>query len=323
MDGGEGTDTLQIIYGGGSNADLTLLSKFEDIEVVLGSENDDTIRMFSTQIRKLTRIDGGGQEGDFLNISGDAIDLRGITIGGFASISYEGVGTTIAVDNLSVARMLDGGFATGETLTIAGGTLTDAERLELHRKDIEFIVHNGRKTTIADVDGSKPTTPTPTTPTTPAADKPLMLTGTSGKDALTGAGGADTLNGGTGNDVLTGNAGADHFVFNTTLGKGTKPSNQNKKVNFDTITDFKPGEDKILLDNAIFKKLGKGSAEAPGALKPSVFKKSKATDKDDFLVYKGGVVFYDADGNGTKHKPVEIIKIANKAALSAADFLII
>jgi hypothetical protein len=69
--------------------------------------------------------------------------------------------------------------------------------------------------------------------------------------------------------------------------------------------------------------LGKGTADAPGALKKSFFKKNKATDKDDFLTYKGGIVFYDADGNGAKYKPVEIIKIANKAALSAADFFII
>jgi hypothetical protein len=94
-------------------------------------------------------------------------------------------------------------------------------------------------------------------------------------------------------------------------------------VNFDTITDFASGEDKILLDNAVFKKLGKGSPASPGALNKKFFKKGKATDKDDFLSYKNGIVSYDADGNGTKAKAVEIIKIANKAALSAADFLVI
>ncbi|WP_457089278.1 hypothetical protein [Microvirga sp. P5_D2] len=324
IDGGEGVDTLQIKSSGDpdfADADFTWLSKFDGIEVILGSSHNDTIHMFSSQIRKLTRIDGGGQSGDRLHIGGDAIDLRGITIAGFNKITYGGDGTTIAVDSVAVAKMLDGEPADGETLTIAGGALTDAERLDLHKKGIDYIVHNGRKTTIADVDGSKPTAPT--TPTTPDTDKPLLLNGTRGRDALKGAGGNDTLNGGYGNDVLTGGAGADHFVFNSALGKGTTKANQNKKVNFDTITDFKPGEDKILLDNAIFKKLGKGSPSAPGALKKNFFKKNKATDKDDFLTYKSGVVYYDADGNGTKYKPVEIIKIANKAALSASDFLII
>ncbi|WP_112662090.1 M10 family metallopeptidase C-terminal domain-containing protein [Microvirga flavescens] len=149
------------------------------------------------------------------------------------------------------------------------------------------------------------------------------LTGTRKKDVLKGGIGADRINGGSGNDILTGGDGADQFVFNSALGKGTKASNQNKKVNFDTITDFKPGDDKILLDNAIFKKLGKGSVNSPGALNKKFFKKNKATDKDDYLIYKKGIVYYDADGAGTNYKPIEIIKIANKASLSAADFLII
>ncbi len=141
---------------------------------------------------------------------------------------------------------------------------------------------------------------------------------------LTGAGGNDTLKGASGNDVLTGGAGADAFVFNTALGKGTTSKNQNKKVNFDTITDFKPGEDKIWLDNKIFTKLGKaGSEAAPAALNKKFFKMTKAKDSNDYVIYKNGVVYYDADGKGTKSKPVEIIKIANKAALTAADFLVI
>ncbi len=142
---------------------------------------------------------------------------------------------------------------------------------------------------------------------------------TRGKNVLTGGIGADRLNGGYGNDVLTGGAGADRFVFDARPGTWKT----DRKVNFDTITDFTRGEDKILLDNKIFKKLGKGTMEAPGTLNKKFFKKTKATDKNDYLIYKSGVVSYDADGNGAKYKPVEIMKIANKAALSAADFLIV
>jgi Ca2+-binding RTX toxin-like protein len=153
----------------------------------------------------------------------------------------------------------------------------------------------------------------------PPVAKPLMLIGKRGKDVLKGEGGNDTLNGGYGNDILTGGNGADQFVFNAKLGTWKT----DRKVNFDIITDFTSGEDKILLADVIFKKLGKGTMDAPGALNKKFFKKTKATDKNDYLIYQGGVVSYDADGNGTKYKPVEIIKIANKAALSAADFLII
>jgi Ca2+-binding RTX toxin-like protein len=148
--------------------------------------------------------------------------------------------------------------------------------------------------------------------------------GTSGKNVLKGGIGADKLNGKSGNDTLTGGDGADIFVFNTALGKGTTSKNQNKKVNFDTITDFKPGQDKIWLDNKIFTKLGKsGSEAAPAGLNKKFFKMTKAKDSNDYIVYKNGIVSYDADGSGTRYKPVEIIKIVNKVTLTAGDFLVI
>lgn len=146
-----------------------------------------------------------------------------------------------------------------------------------------------------------------------------VLAGSKGKDVLAGGAGNDKLIGGYGNDVLTGAAGQDSFVFNARLGT----DQTDRKVNFDTITDFKPGEDKILLDNAIFKKLGKGSDAAPGALSKSFFKNGAPKDKNDYLSYSKGVLSYDADGNGTQYKAVEILKLANKASLSAADFMII
>ncbi len=316
IDGGAGADTLKLKTGG--TASFTFLSKFEGIETILGSSGNDTIYISDGQIAKIDRIDGGGQAEDRLHISGETIDLRGIEIGGFAKVTYGGVGTTIIVDNLSIARLLYADLAEGDTLTVAGGILTDAERRELHEKGIDFVTNNGRTTKWSDVEGS-----TPTMPTIPTTDKALVLIGTKGRDVLTGAGGNDTLKGASGNDVLTGGAGADVFVFNTALGKGTTPRNQNKKVNFDTITDFKPGEDKIWLDNRIFKKLGKGSEAAPSALNKKFFKLTKATDANDYVIYKKGIVSYDADGSGTRYKPVEIIKIANKAKLTAGDFLVV
>ncbi len=150
------------------------------------------------------------------------------------------------------------------------------------------------------------------------------VNGTSGKDVLTGGIGADKLFGGTGNDILTGGAGQDIFVFNTALGKGSTSKNQNKKVNFDTITDFDRADDIVWLDNKIFKKLGRaGSEAAPAALKKGYFRAGTAKDKNDYVTYKKGIVSYDADGSGSAYKPVEIIKIGNKAKIGADDFLIV
>ncbi|MGO4388317.1 hypothetical protein AB4Y85_12325 [Microvirga sp. 2YAF29] len=195
---------------------------------------------------------------------------------------------------------------------------------------IDFIDRGGLKVTanivMKGVDGPSRNPSVPLdNPPIGGGEQPFNdVIGGKGKDILAGTSGKDKLNGLSGNDILTGGAGTDVFVFNTILGKGTNKENLNKKVNYDTITDFKPGEDKIWLDNKIFKKLdAKGSEYAPASLNKKFFKLGKAKDKDDYLTYKNGVVYYDADGKDTKFKAVEIIKIANKAALSAADFLII
>jgi Ca2+-binding RTX toxin-like protein len=60
------------------------------------------------------------------------------------------------------------------------------------------------------------------------------LQGLGGADRLFGGDGRDTLEGGAGNDRLSGGDGADHFVFRRGDGR-------------DTITDFQPGIDTILV----------------------------------------------------------------------------
>ncbi len=63
-----------------------------------------------------------------------------------------------------------------------------------------------------------------------------MLDGGGGKDDLDGGGGRDTLEGGRGKDELTGGGGRDFFLFST--GDG-----------FDTITDFRDRQDRIMIEN--------------------------------------------------------------------------
>jgi Ca2+-binding RTX toxin-like protein len=62
-----------------------------------------------------------------------------------------------------------------------------------------------------------------------------QIGGTAGRDNLTGTAGDDVITGGIGADTLTGLGGADQFVF-TSLRDG-----------IDTITDFQPGVDRIVL----------------------------------------------------------------------------
>ncbi|WP_153116386.1 ExeM/NucH family extracellular endonuclease [Rhodocyclus tenuis] len=70
-----------------------------------------------------------------------------------------------------------------------------------------------------------------------------QIGGSDGRDTLTGTPGDDVLSGGVGADTLTGGAGADQFVFNS-LRDGV-----------DTITDFEPGIDRIVL-SALLQGLG-------------------------------------------------------------------
>ncbi|MBZ6076892.1 calcium-binding protein [Microvirga puerhi] len=147
-------------------------------------------------------------------------------------------------------------------------------------------------------------------------DDANVIKGGAGKDVIAGGAGDDTISGGLGNDILTGGAGKDIFVFNTAL---------NKKTNLDKIIDFNVKDDTLWLDNAVFKKLGKGSEAKPGKLNKAFFTiGDKAKDKNDYLIYdtKKGVLSYDADGSG-KGKAVEITTLKKGLKMTYLDFMVI
>lgn len=136
------------------------------------------------------------------------------------------------------------------------------------------------------------------------------LDGVAGWDLLSGGLGNDVLNGGKGNDTLSGGTGKDSFVFNTAL-----------KANTDKITDFKPIDDTIQLENAIFTALKK---PIDGLLAASNFVTSKvAVDNNDYIIYNGatGALLYDADGNGSG-AAVKIAILAVGLTLTHADFVV-
>jgi parallel beta-helix repeat protein len=101
----------------------------------------------------------------------------------------------------------------------------------------------------------------------------------------------------------------DVFTFNTAIGR-----------NVEIISDFHVASDSVALDNSIFTKLLR-----PGELSSRFFTVGEtAKDKNDYIIYNKttGVLSYDADGSDAGGA-VKFAVIENKAALSAAHFLVI
>ena len=118
-----------------------------------------------------------------------------------------------------------------------------------------------------------------------------------------------------GRDALGGGDGRDIFVFST----------RRAKTEIDKILDFKVKDDSIWLDNAVFRKLGKGTEASPSSStrrsSPSARMRS---DKNDYLIYDPAkkTLFYDADGSG-HGAAVAIVTFSQKQKLTAADLLVI
>jgi Ca2+-binding RTX toxin-like protein len=128
-------------------------------------------------------------------------------------------------------------------------------------------------------------------------------------DKLNGGPGNDVLDGGTGRNVLTGGPGADRFVFDTAVGPG----------NLDRITDFKHGQDKLMLSKAIFGNLtvaattffaGPGATAAHTAAERIIYNKTT------------GGLYFDADGQGGA-APVEFAVLVHHPQVTIHDFAVI
>lgn len=134
-------------------------------------------------------------------------------------------------------------------------------------------------------------------------------TGNALKNTILGNAYNNVINGGLDKDTLTGGLGKDTFVFDTPL------------KSIDKITDFKPIDDSIRLENAIFTKL---KITADHVLDKANFVKStSAIDGNDFVIYnsKTGALFYDADGNDSG-VAVQIATLGVGLNLTHADFLV-
>lgn len=136
-----------------------------------------------------------------------------------------------------------------------------------------------------------------------------ILNGGHGNDTLDGGMGDDTLIGGRGRDSLTGGAGKDSFQLIRPIAD-----------DFDKLTDFSVGDDKILISKAEF-----GLSQGLGVLDASVFRLgTSAVAAGDRFIYDQatGNLFFDTDGNGGNTQ-VQIARLANQAALTSTHITVI
>jgi Ca2+-binding RTX toxin-like protein len=201
----------------------------------------------------------------------------------------------------------DGRFKiVGNQLQVAEGFRLDTEQMPVHLVRIKTTDKGGKtfeKTfniSVLDV----------TPETTSGSSGHDHFRGGLGKDKLSGGAGNDTLDGGAGNDILTGSKGKDIFAFSTPL-----------KKNVDKI-DFYAKDDTIYLDDAIFKKLGKGSFDKPLKLNKKFFFLGEAKDKNDYIGYKDKKFLYDPDGSGSI-APIVFATTSKSGSVTEKDFMII
>jgi hypothetical protein len=110
------------------------------------------------------------------------------------------------------------------------------------------------------------------------------------------------------------------FVFDGKLGT----SSTDRRVNYDTIKDYSVKDDSIWIDNDLFKsnkalyaKIKKGTETNPLKMASKFFTVGdKAKQADDYFVYdaKKRVLYYDADGSGSK-AAIEMATFTNNKAL--------
>ena len=144
-----------------------------------------------------------------------------------------------------------------------------------------------------------------TLPTVATRIEPRIDTGVS----LTGNAGNNILQSNSASCSLTGGGGADVFIIDKAPGAATA----------DTITDFAPGADVLVLNHANL------SAAAAGAVAATQFVTgTAATTAAQVFVYNSstGALYFDADGSGAG-AAVLVATLSNHPALTSADLWLI
>ncbi len=242
----------------------------------------------------VNNLNGGGGNDTLYGLGGNDV-LDGGTgadqlVGGAGNDSY-------TVDNASDVVFENAGEGNDRVLASVSYALSASAEVEL------LSTYDQGGTTALDLRGSD------TGQAIIGNEGANRLDGLAGNDTLFGLGGNDVLDGGLGFDYLVGGTGADTFAFSTALGGD----------NFDRITDFVSGSDRIQLSQSVFAALGLGGIAAGQFVAGTA-----ALDADDRILYDqaSGTIWYDADGNGGG-AAVAFAQLNAGTTLVASDFIVV
>ncbi len=310
LDGGVGADTL----AGGLGNDAYVVDNVADVVIEAAGEGTDTVTakaswVMSAEVENLALLAGTA------NFDATGNDIANVITGNAGANVLYGLGGNDRLDGGLGADTLAGGLG-NDTYVVdnaADAVIENAgEGTDLVSSQIGWTlgaeVENLTLTGTAGINGIGNALGNLMTGNAAAN----MLSGFGGNDTLASGGGNDVMIGGAGADFLTGGAGVDTFRFDVL----------ESAANRDTITDFAHLSDRIELVRGAFAAF---AGDAAGGLDPlELALGTAATTAAHHLVYaqSTGALYYDADGVGGAAQ-VQIALLANKPALSAADFLLL
>jgi len=298
-----GNAAANILTGNGA---ANILNGAAGADTMSGGLGNDTYLVDNAGDQAIETSAAGGTDLVQSNVSLTlGANVENLTLTGTGAVNGTGNGLANILTGNGAANILNGGVGAD---VMQGGAGNDTYIVDnVGDQAIEISAPHGTDTVNASVSY-----------VLAAKLENLILTGTSSIDGtgnaaaniLTGNAAKNFLDGGAGSDTLTGGGGADRFVF----------ANSPSATNVDTVLDFAPGVDKLVLDDAVFTALGAGALPA-GALVMG----SAATDANDRILYDAatGALFYDRDGTGAA-AAVHFATLDNlPASLAASDFLVI
>jgi len=301
LDGGTGADTMT----GGLGNDTYVVERGADLVVELAAGGTDLVRSSVTYLL--------------------ASELENLLLTGTGAIDGTGNALANSITGNAAANRLDGGAGAD---TLAGGEGNDTymiddagdqavenanQGIDLVQSAITFVLGGNFENLTLTGSGAVNGTGNGKANVLNGNSAANTLKSLGGADIVAGGGGTDKLYGGAGNDTLTGGNGADKFYFDTATGA----------ANIDLVTDFAPGQDKVVLDKTVFGALG-----AIGALAGTAFKVgTAATSLAQRVVFNPatGALYYDADGKGAgaQVQIATLLGATTPLTLTAADFQVV